>query len=178
MRTSFKIMQIGSTSILFLLIFFTVPTSPLMQNQHAYSQPIIDNSTLGPADVNASNGVDLIKIHTSPSNVKVPNKFEIISTVVNKSPSTIMFNASVCDSPLSAKFLKYVVIRHTQGCTATSPPFKLKSGEQVTVAGPSSGTTYQAFSAGQTTASVTLHYQTENGQAANVTKPFVFTINS
>ena len=128
-------------------------------------------------NANTSQRVDLINIHTSPSNLKVPNQFGIISTVVNKSPGTIIFTAGVCDSPLSAKFLKNVVIRYTQGCTAASPPFKLKSGEQVTISGPSSGTVYQAFATGQTAANVTLHYQTENGQAANFTKPFVFTIN-
>lgn len=76
-----------------------------------------------------------------------------------------MFSAGDCDSPLSAY------------CTATSPPFKLNSGEEVSVAGPGSGITYQAIKAGQTTATVTFYYQTENGEPANVTKPFVFTIN-
>ena len=42
------------------------------------------------------------------------------------------------------------------GLTATSPPFELKPGEEVSVAGPSSGTIYQALAAGQTTASATL----------------------
>ena len=89
-----------------------------------------------------------------------------------------MFVAGACHSPLSAFFKSFnVVIRHTQGCTATSPPFKLKSGGQVSVAGPSSGTIYQAVKAGQTPATATLYYQTENGQPANVTKPFVFTIS-
>jgi len=96
---------------------------------------------------------------------------------VNNSPNMITFSAGVCDSLLSAKFLKNVVIRYTQGCTSSSPPFQLKSDDQVTIAGPSSGTIYQAFSAGQTSASATFHYQTSNSQAANVTKPFVFTIN-
>ena len=63
-----------------------------------------------------------------------------------------------------------------QGCTATSPPFELEPGKEVSVAGPSSGTIYQALAAGQTTASATFHYQTENGQEANITQPFVFTI--
>ena len=81
-------------------------------------------------------------------------------------------------SPLSAFFKSFnVVITHTQGCTATSPPFKLKPGEQVSVAGPSSGTIYQAVKAGQTPATATLYYQTENGKPANVTKPFVLTIS-
>jgi len=126
--------------------------------------------------VKSGKGVDLTNIHTSPSNVKVHSKFEIISTVVN-SPNMVTFSAGVCDSPLSAKFLKNVVIRYTQGCTSSSPAFQLKSVDQVTIAGPSSGTIYQAIAAGQTTASATLHYQTANSQAANVTKPFVFTIN-
>lgn len=60
---------------------------------------------------------------------------------------------------------------------ATSPPFELNPGEEVSVAGPSSDTIYQASAAGQTTASATFHFQTENGQAVNITKPFVFTIS-
>lgn len=63
-----------------------------------------------------------------------------------------------------------------QGCTATSPPFELEPGEKVSVAGPSSDTIYQALAAAQTTASPIFYYQTENGQAANITQPFVFTI--
>jgi hypothetical protein len=63
-----------------------------------------------------------------------------------------------------------------QGCTATSPPFELEPGEEVSVAGPSSDTIYQALAVGQTTASATFYYQTENGQVANITQPFVFTI--
>jgi hypothetical protein len=35
---------------------------------------------------------------------------------------------------------------------------------------------YQAIVAGQTTAKATFHYQTDNGQAANITPPFGFTI--
>jgi hypothetical protein len=70
-----------------------------------------------------------------------------------------------------------VVIRHTQGCTATSAPFELNPGQEVTVAGPVSGTIYQAIKAGKTPASATVYYVTENGQPGNVTEPFVFTIN-
>ena len=83
----------------------------------------------------------------------------------------------MCGSPLSAKFIKNVVIKYTQGCTTSSPPFELKSGDRVTISGPSSVTKYQAIAPGQTSASTTLHYQTGDGQAATVTKPFVFTIN-
>ena len=110
-------------------------------------------------------GVDLTNIHTSPSNVKVHSKFEIISTVVNNSPNMITFSAGVCDSPLSAVYITRLYLIFSSIST--------KIGDQVTIAGPSSGTIYQAFAAGQTTASATLHYQTANSQAANVTKPFV-----
>ena len=172
-------MQVSITSILLsIFLFFSITSFPLNESQQAYSQSKTGSiTTTSTAAVNPGQGVDLTNIHTSPSNVKVANKFQVISTVVNKSPNTITFSAGVCDSPLSAKFLKNVVIRYTQGCTTSSPPFQLKSGDQVTIAGPSSGTIYQAFAPGQTTASATLHYQTGNGQAANVTKPFVFTIN-
>jgi len=47
----------------------------------------------------------------------------------------------------------------------------------LSVAGPSSDTIYQGLAAGQTTASATFHFQTEKGQAAIITKPFVFTIS-
>ena len=94
------------------------------------------------------NNVYLHICSLSPSNLKVPSKFEVIAIVVNKSPTMITFSAGVCDSPLSAKFLNNVVIRYTQGCTTSSPPFQLKSGDQATIAGPSSGTIYQAFAPG------------------------------
>jgi hypothetical protein len=55
--------------------------------------------------------------------------------------------------------------------------FELNPGEEVSVAGPSSDTIYQGLAAVRTTASETFHFQTEKGQAANITKPFVFTIS-
>ena len=155
-------------------IIFTILSFPLGQDQYAYSQSSETNPTVKAAVM----GVDLINTHPSPSHLKVGSKFEILATVVNNSPNTIMFVAGACHSPLSAFFNSFnVVIRHTQGCTATSPPFKLKPGEQVSVAGPSSGTIYQAIKVGETPATATLYYQTENGKPANVTKPFVFTIS-
>ena len=148
----------------------------LNQVQYAFSQfPV--NSTASKANENPSKEVDLINIHTSPSNLKVSSKFEVGATVVNKSPGTITFSAGVCDSPLSAKFLNNVVIRYTQSCTTSSPPFHLKPGDQVTIAGPSSGTIYQTFAPGPTKATATLHYQSQDGHAASFTKPFEFTIN-
>ena len=159
--------------VLSILVTFTVLGFPFGENQSAYSQSSKTNSTTNAAGA----GVDLKDTRTSPSHLKAGSKFEIFSTVINNSPSIITFIAGACDSPLSANFVKNVVIKHTQGCTASSPPFKLNPGEMVSVAGPSSGTIYQALAAGQTTASAILHYQTENGQPANVTKPFVFTIS-
>ncbi len=160
--------------VLAMPIIFTMLSFPLGQDQYAYSQSSETNPTVKAAVM----GVDLINIHPSPSHLKAGSKFEILATVVNNSPNTIMFVAGACHSPLSAFFKSFnVVIRHTQGCPATSPPFKLKPGEQVSVAGPSSWTIYQAVKAGQTPATATLYYQTENGKPANVTKPFVFTIS-
>jgi hypothetical protein len=159
--------------MLAILVIFSILGFSLEQDRYAYSQSSNTNSTANAAGA----GVYLINIHPSPSHLKAGSKFEIFSTVVNNSPNMIMFVAGACDSPLSAHFTRNVVIKHTQGCTATSPSFKLNPGEVVSVAGPSSGTIYQALVAGQTTATATLHYQTENGQAANLTKPFVFTIS-
>jgi hypothetical protein len=159
-------------SVLVIVIASTIFSFPLIPNRYAYSQPFNANST---AKVPKS-GVDLINTHPSPSNLKAGNKFEVISTVVNNSPATIMFPAGPCDSPLFAHFYRNVLTKHIQGCTATSAPFKLNSGKEVTIAGPNSGTVYQAVKAGQTRATATLYYQTENGQVANVTKSFVFTI--
>lgn len=158
--------------VLAILVTFSILGFSLGQDRYAYSQSSDTNST---ANV-AGTGVDLINIHPSPLHLKAGSKFEIFSTVVNNSPSVIMFVAGACDSPLSAHFARNVIIKHTQGCTATSPPFKLQTGEEVSVAGPGPDTIYQAVAAGQTTANATFHYQTENGQAANVTKPFVFMI--
>lgn len=165
----YKTKQCVMLPVLTILITFTLLCFPGAENRYVYSQSSIENAT--------DAGVDLINTHPSPLDLKAGSKFEIISTVVNNSPSKITFTAGVCDSPLSAQFIRNVVIRYTQGCTATSPPFELNPGEEVSVAGPSSDTIYQALAAGQATASATFHYQTENGQAANITKPFVFTIS-
>src|SRR6187200_33604 len=159
--------------VLVMLTTFTILGFPLGEVRYAYSQSTQTNSTSNAAVA----GVDLKNIHPSPLHLKAGSKFEIFATVVNNSPGTIMFTAGACQSPLSAYFNAFnVVVKHTQGCTATSPPFKLGPGKEVTVAGPSSNTIYQAISAGKTRANAIFHYQTENGQAADITKPFVFTI--
>jgi hypothetical protein len=159
--------------VLAILVTSTILSFPLGQDRYAYSQSSKTNSTANAA----SSGVDLINIHPSPTNLKAGSKFEIIATVANNSPTVVMFVAGTCDSPLSAYFYRNVLIRHVQGCTATSPPFKLNPGKEVTVAGPGSGTIYQAITSGQTRATATLYYQIEHGQLANVTKPFLFTMS-
>jgi hypothetical protein len=161
-------------TLLVTLITIAILSFSLGQDPYAHSQSSKPNST---ANVTAS-GVDLKNTHPSPVNVKAGSKFEILSTVVNNSPDKILLPAGLCDSPLTAFFMSNnVVIRHTQGCTATSPPFELNPGQEVTVAGPVSGTIYQAIKAGKIPATATVYYLTENGQPGNVTKPFVFTIN-
>jgi hypothetical protein len=160
-------------SVLAILVTSTILSFPLGPDRYAYSQSSKTNSTANAT----SSGVDLVDIHPSPTNLKAGSKFEVIATVVNNSPTVIMFVAGACHSSLSAFFYRNVHIIHAQGCTATSPPFKLDPGKEVTVAGPSSGTIYQTISSGQTRASATLYYQIEHGQFANVTKPFLFTIS-
>ena len=160
--------------LLVTLITITILSFSMDEDRYAYSQSLKPNST---ANATGS-GVDLINTHPSPVNVKTGSKFEILSTVINNSPETILLPAGLCDSPLTAFFMSNnVVIKHSQGCTATSPPFELNPGQEVTVAGPASGTIYQAIKVGKTPATATVYYLTENRQPGNVTKPFVFTIN-
>jgi len=160
--------------LLVTLITITILSFSLDEDRDAFSQSLKPNST---ANATGS-AVDLKDTHPSPANVKTGSKFEILSTVVNNSPDKILLPAGLCDSPLTAFFMSNnVVIRHTQGCTATSPPFELNPGQEVTVAGPASGTIYQAIKTGNTPATATVYYLSENGQPGNVTKPFVFTIN-
>jgi len=168
----YKTKQCIILPVLATIIAFTLLSLPGLGNQYANSQSNETNS----ATNTTSTGVELKDIHPSPLYLKSGSKFQIIATVVNDSPSKITFTAGVCDSPISAQFLNNVVIRYIQGCTATSPPFELEPGKEVSVAGPSSDTIYQALAAGQTTASATFHYQTESGQVTNITQPFVFTI--
>jgi hypothetical protein len=169
-----KLKQDIKLPFLVTLIIITIISFSLHQDRYAYSQSSNLNST-GNA---TGSGVDLINTHPSPVNVKAGSKFEILSTVVNNSPDKILLPAGRCNSPLTAFFMSNnVVIRHGQGCTATSSPFELNSGQEVTVAGPVSGTIYQAIKAGRIPATATVYYLTENGQPGNVTKPFVFTIN-
>ena len=169
-----KLKQDIKLPLLVTLIAIAILSFSLDQNRYTYSQSLKPNSTAN----TTGSGVDLIDTHPSPANVKAGSKFEILSTVVNNSPDKILLPAGLCDSPLTAFFMSNnVVIRHTQGCTATSPPFELNPGQEVTVAGPVSGTIYQAIKAGKTPATATVYYLTENGQPGNVTKRFEFTIN-
>jgi len=169
-----KLKQDIKLPLLITFITIAILSFSLDQVPYAHSQSSKTNST---ANATGS-GVDLKDTHPSPVNVKTGSKFEILSTVVNNSPDKILLPAGLCDSPLTAFFMSNnVVIKHTQGCTAKSPPFELNPGHEVTVAGPASGTIYQAIKAGNTPATATVYYLTENRQPGNVTKPFVFTIN-
>ena len=169
-----KLKQDIKLPLLITFITIAILSFSLEQVPYAHSQSTKTNST---ANATGS-GVDLKDTHPSPANVKAGSKFEILSTVINNSPETILLPAGLCDSPLTAFFMSNnVVIKHTQGCTAKSPPFELNPGHEVTVAGPASGTIYQAIKAGNTPATATVYYLTENRQPGNVTKPFVFTIN-
>jgi hypothetical protein len=185
-----KLKQDFIIPFLVTLITITIFSFPLGQDRNAYSQSSNPSSTANPtgsgvdlintnSTANATgSGIDLINTRPSPANVKAGSQFEILATVVNNSPDKILLPAGRCSSPLTAFFMTFnVVIRHTQGCTATSPPFELNPGQQVTVAGPVSGTIYQAIKAGKTPATATVYYLTENGEPRNVTKPFVFSIN-
>ncbi|TLX81569.1 MAG: hypothetical protein E6L04_11270 [Thaumarchaeota archaeon] len=169
-----KLKQDIKLPLLITFITIAILSFSLDQVPYAHSQSSKTNST---ANATGS-GVDLKDTHPSPANVKAGSKFEILSTVINNSPETILLPAGLCDSPLTAFFMSNnVVIKHTQGCTAKSPPFELNPGHEVTVAGPASGTIYQAIKAGNTPATATVYYLTENRQPGNVTKPFVFIIN-
>ena len=169
-----KLKQDIKLPLLITFITIAILSFSLDQVPYAHSQSSKTNST---ANATGS-GVDLKDTHPSPANVKAGSKFEILSTVINNSPETILLPAGLCDSPSTAFFMSNnVVIKHTQGCTAKSPPFELNPGHEVTVAGPASGTIYQAIKAGNTPATATVYYLTENRQPGNVTKPFVFTIN-
>src|SRR5512134_1489313 len=98
-----KSIMLSVLAILITLTFLCFPE--VGENQYAYSQST--NST-----GNATGfGVDLINIHPSPSNVKAGSNFELLATVINNSPETIMLPAGRCDSPLTAFFTRNVVIR-------------------------------------------------------------------
>jgi hypothetical protein len=170
-----KFKQVLILPLVSLLISTTILGASLSQDRYVYSQFSKTNST----GIEAGPGVDLVDIHPTPLSVKTGNTFELIATVVNNSPDTIVLPAGRCDSPLTAFFMANVVIRQDQfqGCTASPTPFELKQGEEVTVAGPVPGTLYQAIKPGKTAATATVYYLTENMQPGNVTKPFTFTIS-
>ena len=117
----YKTKQCIILPVLATIITFTLLSLPGLGNQYANSQSNETNSTSN----TTSTGVELKDILPSPLHLKSGSKFQIIATVVNDSPNKITFTAGVCDSPLSAQFLKNVVIRYMQGCTATSPPFRI-----------------------------------------------------
>jgi len=170
-----KLRQVIILPLVTILITTIIIGVPSDQDRYAYSQSPKTNTTSNVA----GSGVVLIDIHPSPSNVKAGSNFELLATVVNNSTDTIVLPAGRCDSPLTAFFMRNVVIRQDQfqSCTAASSPFELNQGEKVTVAGPVPGTIYQAIKAGETPATATVYYLTADGQPGNVTKSFVFTIS-
>src|SRR6476646_3870616 len=147
-----KLKQVMILPVLAILITSTILSFPVGSSKYVYSQPSIINSTVS----TASSGVNLTNIHPSPTNLNTGNKFDVIATVINNSPTAIMFVSGPYNPP--------------------SPPFKLDPGKEVTIAGPHSGTIYQAISPGQTRATATFYYQIEGDGFANVTKSFLFTI--
>jgi hypothetical protein len=155
--------------------------------QSAYAQMTFGsntNSNFQAPCIGCGQGVQLVNLHTIPSIVIVGNTFKIGATVINDSPHTITFVSGPCDSPLSTTFDRNVLVQHGPPCLAAShfelQPgvhlVKLKPGQEASVTGPSIGTIYKAISAGQTTAILTFHYQTQNGHSTSVTKSFTFTI--
>jgi hypothetical protein len=126
-------------------------------------------------------GVRLLGTHTQPLVVHAGNLFHIRTVVINNSPGTISFIVGPCDSPLAATFDKNVLVTQGVGCFAGAAStsaavhlVKLRLGGTAQVIGV--GTTYQAVASGMTVATVTFHYQSENGAGASVTKSFEFNI--
>jgi hypothetical protein len=171
---SFDLGQHLKLPLLAALLTIAVVSFLSQQSQFGYSQTLNANSTANAT----SSGVDLRDTHPIPASVNAGSQLQILSTVVNNSPNAIQLPAGACDSPLSAFFKSNnVITKYGQGCSAKSPLFKLEPGKEVTIAGPPSGTIYQAVKAGKVPGDVTVVYQTENGQPAKVTKPFIFTVN-
>ena len=163
----------GIISLVLVIAFTsTILDFPLGQDQYAYSQSSENN----PAVKAAVMGVDLIDIHPSPSHLKADSKFEIFATIVNNSPSMIMFVAGACHSPLSAFFKSFnVVIKHTQGCNFT--PIQIKVRRTGFSCWSKFRDNISSSESWTNTSNCYSLLQTENGQPANVTKPFVFTIS-
>ena len=105
-----KLKQVIILPLVAILITTTILGIPLDQDRYAYSQSPNTNTTANAA----GSGVDLIDIHPSPTNVKAGSNFELLATVVNNSTDTIMLPAGRCDSPLTAFFMRNVVIRQDQ----------------------------------------------------------------
>ena len=173
--TNSKFKQVIIIPLAVILIITIGLGVPSAQDRYAYPQSPNSNSTANMT----STGINLKDIRPATLNVKVGNTFELLASVVNNSPDSIILPAGRCDSPLTAFFYANVAIRQDkfQGCTAASTPFELKQGEEVTVGGPVPGTLYQAIKAGNTPATATVYYLTEDKQPGNVTKPFAFTID-
>jgi hypothetical protein len=70
----------------------------------------------------------------------------------------------------------HVLVQHGPRCLVAADIVQLQPGQSASVLGPSSGTTYKAISAGQTTAIVTFHYYVTQYYSSSVSKSFAFTI--
>jgi hypothetical protein len=174
---------IYATIIAYLLAILTI--YPYLQEKvHALSTAfVIDSNAIYHNTAFLSTGVLLLAIHTQPNLVHVGNFFRIHGMILNNSSGTISFIAEPCDSTLSAIFNKNVVEKHELSCfagasstSAAAHLVKLRPGERVPIIGTSVGTTYQAVASGMTIASVTFHYQLENGAISSIMKSYEFNI--
>lgn len=120
-------------------------------------------------------GVELAYIQTNPLQVHVGDSFHINATIVNNSPDTVYFNGG-CQSPLSAIFDKNIVTGQAIGCFAILRA-EIKPGQNVTISGPSSASSYTAASSGATDANVIFSYHTGNKSENTISKLFTFDIS-
>ena len=156
----------------------------LQEKVHALSTTlVIDSNAIYHNTAFLSGGVLLLAIHTQPIVVHVGNFFRVQAMVLNNSTGTISFTAGPCDSTVSAIFNKNVAEKHDVSCSPEASSssaavhlLKLRPGEKVSIIGTSVGTTYQAVAPGMTIASLTFHYQLENGASASIMKSYEFNI--
>jgi hypothetical protein len=128
-----------------------------------------------------ANNIYLLNIRTEPAIVNNGESFKLNATVVNNSSSTIIFENGCGISPLFAEFDRNVNIssRNTITCQAIITD-SLKSGQNISLVGPSADKVYVASGLGLTKSKVTFEYQTEfannNPPIANTSKQYIFNI--
>src|SRR5579885_2851618 len=134
-----------------------------------------------PAHATSTANIEITNLQVSPSLVRVGDEFAINATLVNNSTDTITVHNG-CGGAFATVFDSHATVGVKKVCNWMAVQIILKPGESIPVTSLASNLAYNADSAGNVNATVTVTYSPANQSLATldgtntVSKLFLFTI--